>query len=196
MISKFAPKREKFLVPKCTIKEPLTKICTTEDYYITPTGKVYREYPNGFYYRKAYKNKKNGYLYITIVEANGMKKTYRLHRLVAIAYLPNPNNYPIVGHKDNVKEHCEVSNLYWTTNAENIKKAVADGLLVNDKGYADSQSKPVICYDKNFIKVLSFGSVSECHRKLGVSKSTITRHCDGKIKTRTRCGFYFRYQNV
>lgn len=196
MISKFAPKRNKYLIPKETIAEPLKVIEDNDDYYITPSGKVYREYPNGFMPRKPYKNEKNGYLYIAIVKSDGIKKTYRLHRLVAKAYILNPENYPLVGHKDNIKEHCDASNLYWTTNSENIQKAVDDGLLVNDKGYEDSQSKPVICYDKYFNEICRFGSISECHRELGVSKSTVARHCNGEIRTKTRCGYYFRYQNV
>lgn len=179
LISKFAPKRKKYLIPREDIKENMALIDNTDDYYITPTGKVYREYPDGFLLRKHYKNPKNGYLYIIIVKSSGKKTTHRLHRLVAKAYLDNPNNYPLVGHKDNIKDHCEVSNLYWTTNKENVQKAVDDGLLVNDKGYDDSQSKPVICYDASFREISRFGSISECHKKIGVSKSTITRHCEG-----------------
>lgn len=86
--------------------------------------------------------------------------------------------------------------LYWTNNQENVQKAVDDGLLMNDKGYNDSQSHPVICYDKNFNEIAKFGSISECHKAIGVSKSTITRHCKNQIKTKTRKGYYFRYQSV
>lgn len=196
MISKFAPKRTKQLLDISQINEQLKLIDITNDYYITPTGKVYRKYPNGYFPRKHYKNTKNGYLYITIVEKNGKKVTHRLHRLLAKAYLPNPYNLPIVGHKDNIKDHCELNNLYWTTSQENIQKAVNDHLLVNDKGYNDSQSHPVICYDKNFKEIAKFGSITECHKTIGVSKSTITRHCTGQIKTKTRSGYYFRYQDT
>ena len=85
-------------------------------------------------------------------------------------------------------------NLYWTTNKENIQKAVDDGLLINDKGYEDSQSIPIICYDQNFAEIKRYGSISECHRELKISKSTIVRHCKGLIGGKTRCGYYFRYQ--
>lgn len=115
---------------------------------------------------------------------------------MALAYLPNPNNYPIVGHKDNIKQHCDASNLYWTTHAENVQKAVNDGLLKNDKGYNDSQSQPVICYDKNMNEIARFGSASECSRAMHVSKSTVFRHCNHEIKTKTRTGYYFRFQNT
>lgn len=196
MISKFAPKRKTQLIDRTAIKEELKLIDVTDDYYITPSGKIYRKYGNKYYPRKNYVNKRNGYVYTTIVERNGQKRTYRVHRLVAVAYLPNPNKLQIVGHKDNIKSNCDVSNLYWTTNAENIQKAVDDNLLINKKGYEDSQSHPVIVYDRNFKEVNRYGSISECHNKLGVSKSTISRHCTGTIKTATRCGYYFRYQSA
>ena len=195
MISKFAPKREKQIINETEIKEELRIISVTDDYYITPTGNVYRKYPTGYLLRKPYKNK-NGYLYITIVESNGKKKTHRLHRLVAIAYIPNPNNYKIVGHKDNIKTNCSYDNLYWTTNSENIQKAVNDGLLINDEGYNDSQSFPVIVYDKDFNEIQKFGSVSECSKTLHISKSTVLRHCNHEIKTKTRTGYYFRFQDT
>lgn len=196
MISKFAPKREKYLIDITEIKEELRLISVTDDYYITPSAKVYRKYPNGYLLRKPYLNTKNGYMYITIVESNGKAKTHRLHRLVAIAYIPNPKNYPIVGHQDNIKTNCHYTNLYWTTNAENVQKAVNDGLLINDKGYDDSQSMPVIAYDENFNEIARFGSASECSRQLHVSKSTVFRHCNKEIKTTTRTGYYFRFQDT
>lgn len=196
MISKFAPKREKYLIPKCQINEPLKLIDGTDDYYITPSAKIYRKYPNGYFPHKTHINQWNGYVYVAIVTSDGKKHTHRVHRLVAKAYIPNPNQYPIVGHKDNIKSNCSVDNLYWTTNKENIQKAVCDGLLVNDKGYDDSQSMPVIVYDKNYTEIGRFGSVSECSRMMGVSKSTVIRHCNHEIKTTTRTGYYFRFQDI
>lgn len=73
MISKFAPKREDMLIDLSQIKEPLKLIDFTDDYFITPSGNVYRKYPNGYLPRKNYVNKRNGYIYITIVELNGKK---------------------------------------------------------------------------------------------------------------------------
>lgn len=196
MLSKFAPKRINKLIPKTDISEKLRLIPNTDDYYITPSGCVYRKYPTGFLPRRIYRHPKNGYLYITIVETDGLKHTKRLHRLVAEAYLPNPDNLPIVGHKDNVRDNPDISNLYWTTYSENSQKAVNEHRLVNDKSYNDSQSHPVIVYDRNFKEIRRYGSITECHKTLGVSKSTITRHCEGKIKTISRTGYYFRYQNA
>jgi len=58
-------------------------------------------------------------------------KRITLHRLVAIAHLPNPNNYPIVMHIDNDTTNNEVDNLMWGTISMNTKQAFDDGLVKN-----------------------------------------------------------------
>lgn len=55
----------------------------------------------------------SGYVYIHMTAENGKRKKERLHRLVAIAFLDNPNNYPQVNHKDENKLNNAVSNLEW-----------------------------------------------------------------------------------
>lgn len=197
MLKKGSRKRIDNLIDISEINEELKLIDITDDYYITKSGDVYHYYGDDKYYKmKLTKNARNGYLYVRMVDISGLGKTYRVHKLVAKAWLPNPYNFPIVGHKDNDKTNNNVDNLYWTTNQENIQKAVDDGLLVNDKGYDDSQSKPVIAYDVNMNVIGRYGSCRECHRELGVSVSTITRHCEGLILTRPRAGYYFKYQNA
>ena len=195
MISKYAPKRTKNLIQKDDINEDIKLIPGTDDYYATKSGNIYREYPNGYYPMKQFLNKRNGYLYVCL-QIDGDPITMRLHRLIAKTWIPNPNNYPVVGHKDNDKANDCVDNLYWTTYSENSQKAVDDNLLVNDKGYDDSQSHPIIVYYTNFNEIARYGSERECHRDLGVSVSTISRHCRGMIKTKSRSGYYFRYQDT
>ena len=60
----------------------------------------------------------NGYIKVTICY-NGIKKSYSTHRLVAIYFIPNPNNYPEVNHKDGNKKNNSVHNLEWVTTSEN-----------------------------------------------------------------------------
>ena len=59
---------------------------------------------------------------------NGTRKKFLVHRLVAVHFVPNPNNYPIVLHKDNVKLNTHYSNLKWGTYSENNAQAIRDGL--------------------------------------------------------------------
>lgn len=198
MLSKMAPKRTDKLVPRDTINEKMSLIEGTDNAYVTPSGNVYCDYGNDmFYKRKPQLNEWNGYLYITIRTADHKSKSYRLHKLVAKAYVENdnPEVNTIVGHKDNNKANPDASNLYWTTWEENIQKAHADGLCEQDSGYEDSQSKPVIAFDEAGNEIGRYGSVCQAHNALGVSKSTIIRWCEHEIKGRPRKGMTFQYQS-
>ena len=59
-----------------------------------------------------------GYCRLSI-RVNGVKKHYAVHRLVAIAFIPNPENKPQIDHIDNNKENNRVDNLRWVSNKEN-----------------------------------------------------------------------------
>jgi len=143
-------------------------------------------------------NKTNGYVYAPIKYKLGNGKYQirkrRLHIIVAETFIPNPNNLPIVGHKNNIKTDIRVENLYWTTPKENTQKACDDGLMKNDKGYEDSQSHPVIMFDTYTNKELGrYGSCREAARLTGVPVNTIIRQC--KYKKPVRKPFYFRFQS-
>lgn len=62
--------------------------------------------------------KRNGYIAVSM-SSNSVKKQYLVHRLVAAAFLPNPENKPHVNHKDGDKSNNHVSNLEWCTPSEN-----------------------------------------------------------------------------
>ena len=76
-------------------------------------------------------------------------KSYQIHRLVALYFVPNPNNYPIVNHKDENKLNNMANNLEWCTNEYNANygtrnKRIAEKLKQNPLFYI-----PVLCYDLN-----------------------------------------------
>lgn len=183
--------------------------------WVTPGGAVYgletRMIPNrwndkktphkhyGEYFQyQVLENKQNGYCYVPIKYINEDRtytiKQRRLHIIIAETFIPNPYNLPIVGHKNNIKKDCRADNLYWTTYQENTQKAVNDGLLVNDKGYQDSQSFPIIMFNTYTNEELGrYGSASEAARETGISKNTILRQC--KYKKPVRKNYYFRFQS-
>lgn len=73
--------------------------------------------------------KTHGYLYVTLCK-DKTKKRFAIHRLVAVAFIQNPNNKPTVNHKDGNKSNNKVKNLEWVTSSENNKHAFAKGLTV------------------------------------------------------------------
>lgn len=186
-------KLTKKLINKDTIKEELRLVVGSKTDYITPTGQLYKDYGNGMMFpKKNFINKNNGYLYTTVTYLEGQKQR-RVHILVAESYIPNTNNYPIVMHKDNNKSNPNVNNLEWGTIQKNTQDSFNDGLQTNDKGWYDSQSIHVCMFDKNKNLIKKFGSVGEAYRKTGLTKTTILNQCNHNVKTKPRCGYYFRY---
>lgn len=189
-------KLESKLVDRDQIAEEIRLIEGTKDEYITPTGKIFKDYgKNKFYPKKNFINKTNGYLYCNIIMSNGVTKQFRVHVLVAKTYLSNPENLPVVLHKDNNKANPSLDNLKWGTVSENTKSAYEQGLAKNAKGYEDSQSMPIYCFDMNKRLIKDYGSAGEASRDLNITKTTILNQCKHKMKTKPRCGFYFMFQD-
>ena len=98
---------EEFFIPIYNGKYELS----SKGYIISNVGK--RKILNG-------KLTKCGYRMI-VLNVNGQKLYPNLHRLIAKAFIPNPNNYPEVNHKDGNKDNNCVDNLEWVTKVENHK---------------------------------------------------------------------------
>jgi NUMOD4 motif/HNH endonuclease len=80
--------------------------------------------------------KPNGYLSARLCK-NSKVKTFLVHRLVAIHFIPNPDNKPVVNHDDGVKTNNHVSNLVWSTSSENTRHAIRTGLKNEEKRIAN-----------------------------------------------------------
>lgn len=181
------------LIPKEQILEEMRLINGSSTDYITPTGNIYKDYGNNmFYHKSVFPNKNNGYLYCGITYDEGQRQR-RVHILVAEAYIPNPNNYPVVMHKDNNKQNCCVENLKWGTVQENTQNAFNDGLQKNKQSWEDSQSIAVCSFNLKGELLNKYGSVGEASRELQITKTTILNQCNHKVKTKPRCGYWFRY---
>ena len=108
-------------------------------------------------------------------------KLFYIHRLVALAYIPNPDNLPEVNHIDEVKSHNWVSNLEWTTHKDNINH----GTCIERR--AQTHSIPVYCVELDRV----FEGAAAAARELGLNRANITTCCKGKAQT---CGkYHWRY---
>ncbi len=85
----------------------------------------------------------HGYMHIATYDGGRKGKAIcaKVHRLVAECFCENPENKPIVHHKDNNKSNNHFSNLEWTTYKENTQRAVDDGLLVSKRGADNKGAK-------------------------------------------------------
>lgn len=97
-------------------------------YYISRTGQVYSARST----RLLKDCDCAGYRQVGL-SANGHSKSVKVHRLVALAFIPNPQNKPDVNHKDGNKANNCLSNLEWCTEKENVQHAVRMGLFRRSK---------------------------------------------------------------
>lgn len=87
-----------------------------------------------------------GYLVVTL-SAFGWNKAFRVHRLVAAAFISNPLGKPEINHLSGDKTDNRVTNLEWATSEENIEHAVAMGLVPSGAGHASSILTPAAVRD-------------------------------------------------
>lgn len=182
------------LIPRESIREELRKIEGSYNAFITPTAKVYLDYGDDIMYpAQSFINNHNGYVYINYSDESGRRIQRRLHRLVALTYLPNPDNLPIACHRDNNKSNPSLSNMKWGTTSSNTQEAFNDGLIKNASGWDDSQSIPVDCFDLDWNLIATYGSISEASRATGVIKTGIIHQCEHRPSKGFRKGYIFRY---
>jgi len=115
----------------------------------------------------------NGYLRQAL-SIDGTVKYHSIHRLVATTYIPNPENLPVINHKDGNKLNNTVENLEWCTILHNNNHAISLGLIPNaKKGKENTSSKAVYMWCSGIRH--EFGSMGEASKFIGVSRSCILR---------------------
>lgn len=111
---------------------------------------------------------------LRVVGQKDGKTEYR-HRLVATSFIPNPDNLPQVGHKDNDKSNNTVSNLYWCDGRTNILDAHKTGRMKkrSNHGSTNSYDEEVVEMAYRAVKTGYFG-VSESARFFGMPRTTLS----------------------
>lgn len=115
-----------------------------------------------------------GYSKATLCKSN-KSRTVLIHRLVAEAFLPNPENKYCVNHKDGNKTNNNVDNLEWVSMSENMKHAYSIGLIKN--------ANKIRVRDRNSGEI--FESLSEAASKTNLSNSFLSMIFSGKRKNNT-----------
>lgn len=180
------------------MKEIWKEIKEIDGYYVSNTGKIMCKYKK---YGYCYKLKKEEpHIIIGHQENNGYimcsinRKKILVHRLVAKAFIPNPNNLPQVNHKDGNKLNNNADNLEWVTAGDNVRHAFKTGLMDNAiKKLAERKirAKKVNQYDKSGNFVQTFSSCVEASKKIKASNFNISACCRGIRKTAG--GYIWKY---
>ena len=125
-----------------------------------------------------------GYYQVTLFK-DGKRDRYKVHRLVAKAFIPNPDNLPCINHKDENKKNNCVQNLEWCTYKYNSNYGTSMERSVSKR------RKAVIGINIATGNILKFKSMSEAGRYFGGSNGAVSRCCQGKIKSYK--GYIWRY---
>ena len=129
----------------------------------------------------------NNYYHVTLYKG-GRKKIFLVHRLVAEAFIPNPNNLPQVNHKDGNKLNNNATNLEWCSAQDNILHAFATGL--NTPHTTHYRGVKAFLFDSG-VFVGEYTSQHEAADILGLNVSHICSVLQGRYKQTG--GYYFEY---
>lgn len=119
----------------------------------------------------------NEYKRVSLSMGHGNMKNFNVHRLVAQAFIPNPDNKKIVNHIDGVRYHNNIENLEWCTSSENAIHAHSNGLIGFQK------TRPVRQFSLKGEWMLDFKSATDAAKQCDCLQSKITEVCKGNRKT-------------
>lgn len=130
---------------------------------------------------------KKGYLRTVLLDNSGKYRTVKIHRLVANAFIDNPDGLPQVNHINGIKTDNNASNLEWVTNIENAHHALDNGLFRNSIAAVRAENRSrqiaVIAINEDTGERARYASMSEARRATGCAKiSAIIRGDKKKYK--------------
>jgi hypothetical protein len=160
----------------------MKKIQGFENYEIDELGQIWslpKKTRKGTRLIKTLINSKTGYMYVDLCK-DGKVKKFTAHRLVAITYIPNPENKPQVNHINGIKTDNKIENLEWNTAKENIRHAFKTGL--NKKYYF---GKVVLDMQTGIF----YKNAKEASQILGYKYATLIHYLNGTSPNKTSLNY-------
>lgn len=147
-------------------------------YMINKAGMIWSN-KSGIYMKTGYD--KDGYVRVGLRNPGKNSYPFMLHRLIALHFIPNPNNYSEINHMDGDKANNDISNLEWCTHKHNMNHAINCGLWnASAKGEDNSYSK-LLTFEVNEIRDLKGMILQKDLASIyGVSNSTISSILNNK----------------
>lgn len=158
-----------------------------EDYMVSNLGNIksYRGRSNGLIMKP---NKSGEYLSVVLCSNDGQKKI-SVHRLVAMAFIPNLQNMPFINHKNGKPSDNRVDNLEWCTPSQNTRHyydVLMEGKLLRDQ--------PVVQYTRYGKYIKDWESIIKASEATGICIDDIIHSCKRRHKHESTMGFLWRFK--
>jgi len=169
--------------------------CFSKSYMVSTLGRIksIKDWNNSKVRILKQKKERDGYLRVHLSE-NGKSRSFSVHRLLMISFVPNPENKRTINHKNGIRHDNVISNLEWHTHSENLKHSFRElkrkppmtGL--GKSGELSHTSKKIICINNGVI----YDSSRIASDKLGLSFQSICHILSGRTK-KSRTGLIFKF---
>ena len=158
------------------------KLILNGDYAVTIDGDVISIKSN-----KSLRSHDNGHGYKTVCLCiDGKPKTYYVHRLVASAFVENPNDYPEVNHIDEDRGNNRAENLEWCTSKYNKNYGR------RAERFGRRRGRPVVCLETGQV----FYSSGDAGRNMGIRREDIHACCTGYRNTHSAGGYHWAFADI
>lgn len=163
-------------------------------FYSGKNHNIEKHYPSMILKNKVYPT--TGYEYIDLSKM-GVVKRFKIHRLVALAFIPNPCHKPFIDHINTIRNDNRVENLRWVNGIENMNNILTKSNFaaskLGDRNPMKRKQKPILqIVPSNGEIIAEYSGCKEAARELGLDSSCISRCCNG-IYQKYR-GYFWRFK--